>query len=57
MPGSGFATSDDAAYTSLVAQLLPHGIRGVVACGMLASLIGLAGFEALFSTRVFGEQR
>jgi solute:Na+ symporter, SSS family len=57
MPGSGFATSDDAAYTSMVAQLLPHGIRGVVACGMLASLIGLAGFEALFSTRVFGEQR
>jgi len=39
MPGSGFATSGDAAYTSLVAQLLPHGIRGVVACGMLASLM------------------
>jgi SSS family solute:Na+ symporter len=39
MTGSGFATSGDAAYTSLVAQLLPHGIRGVVACGMLASLM------------------
>ena len=39
MTDSGFATSGDAAYTSLVAQLLPHGIRGVVACGMLASLM------------------
>jgi SSS family solute:Na+ symporter len=39
MTGSGFSTSGDAAYTSLVAQILPHGIRGVVACGMLASLM------------------
>jgi SSS family solute:Na+ symporter len=39
MPASGFATNGDAAYTSLVAQILPHGIRGVVACGMLASLM------------------
>jgi solute:Na+ symporter, SSS family len=39
MSGSGFSTSGDAAYTSLVAQILPHGIRGVVACGMLASLM------------------
>jgi len=39
MADSGFSTSADAAYTSLVAQLLPHGIRGVVACGMLASLM------------------
>ena len=38
-PGSGFATSGDAAYTSLVAQLLPHGIRGVVACGMIVALM------------------
>ena len=30
-----FTTSGDAAYTSLVAQILPHGIRGIVACGML----------------------
>ena len=39
MSGSHFATGGDAAYTSLVAQLLPHGIRGIVACGMLASLM------------------
>jgi SSS family solute:Na+ symporter len=39
MTGSGFSTNGDAAYTSLVAQILPHGIRGVVACGMLASLM------------------
>jgi SSS family solute:Na+ symporter len=32
-------TSGDEAYTSLVAQILPHGIRGIVACGMLASLM------------------
>jgi SSS family solute:Na+ symporter len=38
-PGSGFVTSGDAAYTSMVAKLLPHGIRGIVACGMLASLM------------------
>jgi solute:Na+ symporter, SSS family len=34
-----FATSGDAAYTSLVAQILPHGIRGIVACGMLTALM------------------
>jgi SSS family solute:Na+ symporter len=39
MPNSNFATSGDAAYTSMVATILPHGIRGVVACGMLASLM------------------
>jgi len=39
MPGSGFCTSGDAAYTSLVAQILPHGIRGIVACGMLTALM------------------
>jgi SSS family solute:Na+ symporter len=38
-PGSGFSTSGDAAYTSLVAKLLPHGIRGVVACGMIVALM------------------
>jgi SSS family solute:Na+ symporter len=38
-PGSGFATSGDAAYTSLVAKLLPHGIRGIVACGMIVALM------------------
>jgi SSS family solute:Na+ symporter len=35
----GFTTSGDAAYTSLVAQILPHGIRGVVACGMIVALM------------------
>ncbi len=32
-------TSGDAAYTSLVANILPHGIRGIVACGMLTALM------------------
>jgi solute:Na+ symporter, SSS family len=32
-------TSGDAAYTSLVATILPHGIRGIVACGMLTALM------------------
>jgi SSS family solute:Na+ symporter len=35
----GFATSGDAAYTSLVAQILPHGIKGIVACGMIVALM------------------
>jgi SSS family solute:Na+ symporter len=39
MPGSGFVTTGDAAYTSMVAQILPHGIRGVVACGMIVALM------------------
>ena len=39
MPGSGFATSGDAAYTSLVAQILPHGLRGMVACSMIVALM------------------
>jgi len=40
-PGSGFTTdkSGDAAYTSLVAQILPHGIKGIVACGMIVALM------------------
>jgi SSS family solute:Na+ symporter len=38
-PSSGFATSGDAAYTSMVAQILPHGIRGIVACGMIVALM------------------
>ena len=38
-PGSGFATSGDAAYTSLVAQILPHGLRGMVACSMIVALM------------------
>ena len=36
---SEFHTSGDAAYTSLVANILPHGIRGIVACGMLTALM------------------
>jgi SSS family solute:Na+ symporter len=40
MPGSTFHTPNgDAAYTSLVAQILPHGIRGFVACGMIVALM------------------
>jgi solute:Na+ symporter, SSS family len=39
MPDASFKTNGDAAYTSMVATILPHGIRGVVACGMLASLM------------------
>ena len=37
--GSGFTTSGDAAYTSLVAQILPHGVRGMVACSMIVALM------------------
>jgi SSS family solute:Na+ symporter len=36
---SGFSTSGDAAYTSLVAQILPHGLRGMVACSMIVALM------------------
>jgi SSS family solute:Na+ symporter len=39
MPGGGFQTSGDAAYTSLVAQILPHGLRGMVACSMIVALM------------------
>jgi solute:Na+ symporter, SSS family len=39
MPASGFSTSGDAAYTSLVAQILPHGLRGMVACSMIVALM------------------
>jgi SSS family solute:Na+ symporter len=38
-PGAGFHTSGDAAYTSLVAQILPHGLRGMVACSMIVALM------------------
>ncbi|HEX3913589.1 MAG TPA: sodium:solute symporter [Steroidobacteraceae bacterium] len=38
-PGIGFKTSGDAAYTSLVAQILPHGLRGMVACSMIVALM------------------
>jgi solute:Na+ symporter, SSS family len=39
MPQTGFKTSGDAAYTSLVAQILPHGLRGMVACSMIVALM------------------
>ena len=38
-PAFGFKTSGDAAYTSLVAQILPHGLRGMVACSMIVALM------------------
>lgn len=38
-PESHFSTSGDAAYTSLVAQILPHGLRGMVACSMIVALM------------------
>jgi SSS family solute:Na+ symporter len=38
-PEIGFKTSGDAAYTSLVAQILPHGLRGMVACSMIVALM------------------
>jgi solute:Na+ symporter, SSS family len=38
-PEMGFKTSGDAAYTSLVAQILPHGLRGMVACSMIVALM------------------
>jgi SSS family solute:Na+ symporter len=39
MPGAGFSTNGDAAYTSMVAHILPHGIKGIVACGMIVALM------------------
>jgi solute:Na+ symporter, SSS family len=38
-PQAHFSTSGDAAYTSLVAQILPHGLRGMVACSMIVALM------------------
>jgi len=39
MPGAEFSTNGDAAYTSMVAHILPHGIKGIVACGMIVALM------------------
>jgi SSS family solute:Na+ symporter len=39
VPGGAFTTNGDAAYTSLVAQILPHGLRGMVACSMIVALM------------------
>jgi len=38
-PELRFSTTGDAAYTSMVAQILPHGLRGMVACSMLVALM------------------
>ena len=38
-PSADFSTNGDAAYTTLVAQILPHGIKGIVACGMIVALM------------------
>ena len=38
-PDSHFTTTGDAAYTTLVAQILPHGLKGIVACGMIVALM------------------
>ena len=53
MPGSGFHTSGDAAYTSLVGQILPHGIRGFVACGMIVALMASLGSKFNASATLF----
>jgi SSS family solute:Na+ symporter len=52
-PGSGFSTSGDAAYTSLVAQILPAGIRGMVACGMIVALMASLGSKFNASATLF----
>jgi len=53
-PHSGFTTpSGDAAYTSLVAQILPHGIRGFVACGMIVALMASLGSKFNASATLF----
>jgi solute:Na+ symporter, SSS family len=39
VPQLGFKTGGDAAYTSLVAQILPHGLRGMVACSLIFALM------------------
>ncbi|MDR3459729.1 MAG: sodium:solute symporter [Verrucomicrobiae bacterium] len=52
-PGSGFSTSGDAAYTSLVGQILPHGLRGMVACGMIVALMASLGSKFNASATLF----
>jgi SSS family solute:Na+ symporter len=52
-PGSGFTTSGDAAYTSLVAQILPHGLRGMVACAMIVALMASLGSKFNASATLF----
>jgi SSS family solute:Na+ symporter len=52
-PGVGFRTGGDAAYTSLVAQILPHGLRGTVACGMIVALMASLGSKFNASATLF----
>lgn len=52
-PGVGFSTSGDAAYTSMVAQILPHGLRGMVACGMIVALMASLGSKFNASATLF----
>jgi SSS family solute:Na+ symporter len=52
-PNSGFSTSGDAAYTSLVAQILPGGLRGMVACGMIVALMASLGSKFNASATLF----
>lgn len=52
-PATGFTTNGDAAYTSLVAQILPHGLRGMVACGMIVALMASLGSKFNASATLF----
>ncbi len=52
-PGSDFTTNGDAAYTSLVAKILPHGLRGMVACGMIVALMASLGSKFNASATLF----
>ena len=52
-PSAHFTTSGDAAYTSMVAQILPHGLRGLVACGMIVALMASLGSKFNASATLF----
>jgi len=52
-PSLGFHTNGDAAYTSLVAQILPHGLRGMVACAMIVALMASLGSKFNASATLF----
>jgi SSS family solute:Na+ symporter len=53
MPSAHFTTNGDQAYTSLVAQILPHGLRGMVACGMIVALMASLGSKFNASATLF----
>ena len=52
-PDAKFSTNGDAAYTSMVAQILPHGLRGMVACGMIVALMASLGSKFNASATLF----